>query len=91
MAPQKLLVITDEAKLRQEVIARELAKNRVKTMVSAGHVVHFVVPDICGNCGHKKDTHLNGACLFEFTQYRQETLHDHEDCSCDDVVEGEPW
>jgi hypothetical protein len=50
-------------------------------------LVHTVEKGRCGNCRKPKEAHVDGACLFDFTQYREETVNDHLDCSCERVIE----
>jgi hypothetical protein len=50
-------------------------------------LVHTVYKDRCVNCKLPRAAHLNGACMFDFTQFREETLDDHLDCTCETVSE----
>lgn len=50
-------------------------------------LVHTIKRGACFNCKHPKEAHMDGACLFDFTQYREETMNDHEDCACERVIE----
>lgn len=50
-------------------------------------LVHTVRKDYCVNCKLPRAAHLDGACMFDVTQFREETLKDHEDCICESVTE----
>ena len=51
-------------------------------------LVHVVKKDRCGNCRQVKAVHTaDGACLFDFTMFREENVNDHLDCTCERVVE----
>jgi hypothetical protein len=50
-------------------------------------LVHTVVKDHCVNCKLPKAAHLDGACMFDVTQFQEETVNDHLDCTCETVSE----
>jgi hypothetical protein len=49
-------------------------------------LVHTILKGQCANCRKPKEAHVNGACLFDFTEYREETVNDHLNCSCERVI-----
>jgi hypothetical protein len=54
--------------------------------IQAG-LVHIIKKERCGNCGLLQATHANGECLFDSTQFREESASDHLDCECETVTE----
>lgn len=50
-------------------------------------LVHTVYKDRCGNCKLPRAAHVDGACMFDFTQFREESASDHLDCVCETVTE----
>ena len=50
-------------------------------------LVHTINKDRCGNCGMLRSAHVEDACLFDFTSFREESVNDHLNCTCETVSE----